>query len=219
MFGYRIVKTNLRARMEEERKELSKHSLAVKALHEDILENPNKFITKNDEALRALYGDDGFKIIQEFQSVLKDIDNVLQQYQDLDPTFKFLGALPSDFYRLTHVDYSRIFDHKRIGIVFNLDTHNEPGSHWVSFLIDNKKKTLEYYDSAGRIPNKNIQMFIDRVDHYLKQYNLAYKTHYNTVKHQLQNNECGVYAIYFMIQRLLGKDFNEIIKNIELEKK
>mgnify|MGYP003111184845 CR=1 len=37
----------------------------------------NKFITKNDEALRALYGDDGFKTIQEFQSVLKDIDNVI----------------------------------------------------------------------------------------------------------------------------------------------
>ena len=37
----------------------------------------NKFITKNDEALRALYGDDGFKTIQEFQSVLKDIDNAI----------------------------------------------------------------------------------------------------------------------------------------------
>jgi hypothetical protein len=148
----------------------------------------------------------------------KDIDNVLQQYQDLDPTFKFLGALPSDFYNLTHVDYSKIFDHKRIGIVFNLDTHNEPGSHWVSFLIDNKKKTLEYYDSAGRTPNKNIQTFIDRVDSYLKQHNLTYKTYYNTIKHQLQNNECGVYAIYFMIQRLLGKDFNEIIKNIVRDK-
>ena len=37
----------------------------------------NKFIKKNDEALRVLYGDDGFKTIQEFQSVLKDIDNVI----------------------------------------------------------------------------------------------------------------------------------------------
>ena len=61
-------------------------------------------------------------------------------------------------------------------------------------------------------------MFIDQVDRYLKQHNLTYKTYYNTVKHQLQNNECGVYAIYFMIQRLLGKDFNEIIKNIVRDK-
>jgi hypothetical protein len=42
--------------------------------------------------------------------------------------------------------------------------------------------------------------------------------HYNTIKHQLQNNECGVYAIYFMLQRLLGKDFNEIIQNIVRDK-
>ena len=37
----------------------------------------NKFIRENEEALVALYGDDGFKTIQEFQSVLKDIDNAV----------------------------------------------------------------------------------------------------------------------------------------------
>ena len=37
----------------------------------------NNFIRTNEEALVALYGDDGFKTIQEFQSVLKDIDNVI----------------------------------------------------------------------------------------------------------------------------------------------
>jgi len=35
-------KNEYQGRMEEERKELSKHSLAVKALHEDILENPTQ---------------------------------------------------------------------------------------------------------------------------------------------------------------------------------
>jgi hypothetical protein len=37
----------------------------------------NNFIRTNEEALVALYGDDGFKTIQEFQSVLKDIDNAV----------------------------------------------------------------------------------------------------------------------------------------------
>ena len=37
----------------------------------------NNFIRTNEEALVALYGDDGFKTIQEFQSVLKDIDNAI----------------------------------------------------------------------------------------------------------------------------------------------
>jgi hypothetical protein len=148
----------------------------------------------------------------------QDINNVLQQYQDIDPSFKFLGALPSDFYKVTRVDYSKIFDHKRIAIVFNLDEHDQPGSHWVAFLIDNKSKTLEYYDSAGKRPNRNIQSFIDTVYEYLKSHGFDYKLSQNTKKHQYQNNECGVYAIYFIIQRLIGFDFNHITDNVILDK-
>jgi len=39
----------------------------------------NKFIRENEEALIALYGNDGFKTIQEFQSVLKSIDNAVMK--------------------------------------------------------------------------------------------------------------------------------------------
>ena len=46
----------------------------------------NKFIAKNDEALKALYGDEGFKIIQEFQSIAKGVDSAVIRggMQDLD---------------------------------------------------------------------------------------------------------------------------------------
>ena len=148
----------------------------------------------------------------------QDINNVLQQYQEIDPSFKFLGALPSDFYKVTRVDYNKIFDYKRIAIVFNLDGHKDPGSHWVAFLIDNTSKTLEYYDSAAQKPNKNIQVFIDTVKSYIESQGYNYKLYYNTTKHQFQNNECGVYAIYFIIQRLIGFDFNHITKNVILDK-
>jgi hypothetical protein len=148
----------------------------------------------------------------------QDINNVLQQYQDIDPSFKFLGALPSDFYKITNVDYSKIFNHKRIAVVFNLDEHDQPGSHWVTFLIDNTSKTLEYYDSAARRPNKNIQSFIDIIYNYIKSHGLDYKRCFNSKKHQYQNSECGVYAIYFLIQRLIGFDFNHITDNVILDK-
>ena len=148
----------------------------------------------------------------------QDINNVLQQYQELDTSFKFLGALPSDFYKVTRVDYNKVFDHKRIGMVFNLDGHKQPGSHWVAFLIDNVSKTLEYYDSAGKLPNRNIQTFIDTVNKYLQSHNYNYTQHYNTKKHQFKNSECGVYAIYFIIQRLLGFDFNYITDRVILDK-
>jgi hypothetical protein len=143
----------------------------------------------------------------------QDINNVMQQYQDFYSSFKFLGALPSDFYKLISVDFSKIFDHNQIGIIFNLDNHTQKGSHWVSFLIDNENKTIEYYDSAGKYPNKNIQQFIDKIHNYISKRGLVYKIHYNTVRHQLENNECGVYAIYFIICRLSGRSFNNIVKN------
>ena len=144
----------------------------------------------------------------------KDINNVLQQYQEFDLSFKFLGALPSDFYKVTRVNYNDIYNYKKIGIVFNLDDHTQPGSHWVSFLIDNTKKTIEYYDSAGRHPNKNINEFIKRVRNFLKKNGDNYVIKYNKLKHQYKNSECGVYAIYFIIQRLLGYNFDNISKNI-----
>ena len=37
----------------------------------------NTFIKKNDEALKELYGDEGFKMIEEFQSIAKNVDNTI----------------------------------------------------------------------------------------------------------------------------------------------
>lgn len=150
----------------------------------------------------------------------QDINNVMQQYQDFHQSFKFLGALPSDFYKIINVDFSKMFDVKHTGIIFNLDNHKQKGSHWVSLLIDNDKKTIEYYDSAGRYPNKNIQLFIDKIYNYTTKRSQmgTYKIHYNTIKHQLQNNECGVYAMYFIICRLSGRNFSNIVKTIIRDK-
>jgi hypothetical protein len=139
-----------------------------------------------------------------------DINSVLQQYQELDHSFKFLGALPADFYKVIKVDYSQIPHYKRIGVVFNLDNHDQNGSHWTSFLIDNVSKTIEYFDSAGRQPNKNINGFINKIKKRLPKYTVKI----NNIQHQLKNSECGVYAMYFIIQRLFGYTFEDIASNI-----
>ena len=139
-----------------------------------------------------------------------DINAVMQQYQEMDKSFKFLGALPSDFYTQVKVRYPDIHKYKRIGIVFNLDTHDQPGSHWTAFMIDNISKTIEYFDSAGKPPNKHIMRFIKKVFTYVPSYSYLE----NKRQHQRQNNECGVYAIYFLVQRLLGNNFQSISDNI-----
>lgn len=140
-----------------------------------------------------------------------DINYVLQQYQDYDKSFKFLGALPSDFYKVTKVDYSKLFDYPKLGIVFNLDKHDDPGSHWTAFFIDHYKKSIEYFDSAGMPPNKRIKAFIKRLR---SKYLYNYKYRENKMVHQKENSECGIYAIYYIIQRLLGFTFDEISSRV-----
>jgi hypothetical protein len=143
-----------------------------------------------------------------------DINKVLQQYQDFDKTFKFIGALPSDFYNYVHLKYHEIPWYKRVGFVFNLDTHDKPGSHWVSMLIDNTTKTIEYFDSIGKPPNKYINKFIAIIAQMLPHH----KVRINNITHQLQNSECGIYAMYFIIQRLMGKTFDHIKSHVIRDK-
>ncbi|NDC95582.1 hypothetical protein EB118_10885 [bacterium] len=141
----------------------------------------------------------------------KDINEVLQQHAQLHDYFKFVGALPSDFYKVTTFHYDQIKYYQKVAIVFNLDTHDQPGSHWVSLLIDNVLKQIEYFDSAGNAPNKNISMFIKKVKSKTR---VNYKVVYNQRVHQKENNECGIYSIYFIIQRLMGFTFKDISNNI-----
>lgn len=141
----------------------------------------------------------------------KDINEVMQQYQEFDSAFKFLGALPSDFWTQTRVHYNQFKLYKKIGIVFNLDTHDKPGSHWVAFLIDNKQKCYEYFDSTGKPPNKYIQGFIDVLK---KNVVGGYTFLQNTKVHQRKNSECGIYSMYYIIQRLLGRQFHDISSHV-----
>jgi hypothetical protein len=144
----------------------------------------------------------------------RDINNVLVQYEKLYDTFKFLGALPSDFYDVEKIDYSFIDSYTKIGIVFNLDGHKMNGSHWVAFLVDNKRRRLEYFDSVGNGPNKNIKKFIRKIKGMLESRGVKYKYYYNNIQHQYKNSECGIYAIYYIVQRLLGYSFREICKKV-----
>lgn len=140
-----------------------------------------------------------------------DINSILQQYQKLNTNFYYFGALPSDFYKIKTIDYTNFNKFDLIGIVLNLDKHNENGSHWVTLVIDNITKTIEYFDSVGNKPNYRIDNFVKLLrTKYLKNY----KHKINKVVHQSKDTECGIYSIYYIIQRLYGKTFDEITQNI-----
>lgn len=136
-----------------------------------------------------------------------NINQIMEQYQDLyKDTFHFLGAQPSDYSKITHINWKKIKQIPCIAIIFNTDPHNQPGKHWLSVFIDNETKTVDYFDSLGKLPNKNISSFLK---HFKK-----YKFTFNKKAHQKGGSNCGVYSCYFIIQRLEGKTFEEITKKL-----
>lgn len=104
-----------------------------------------------------------------------DIDDVLKQYERKYKDFKYLGAVPIDFDKkmapdmcvsddLCKIDAKGLWKDgkRRIGMVFNLDPHDKPGSHWVSMLID-KNGGIYYFDSVGKYPPGEVEQLMDRV--------------------------------------------------------
>ena len=138
-----------------------------------------------------------------------DILKVLEQYEDLHSDFKFIGPTPIDFNNTPLYYYGKCVCQElckmnvdkyvteginNVGIVFNLDKHTSSGSHWVSLYIDLKSKDVYYFDSNGIKPPKEIEVLMNDL-HKDKQFNM----HINEYEHQMQNTECGMYSMFFII--------------------
>lgn len=144
-----------------------------------------------------------------------DIRNVLNQYEKMYKEFKFIGPSPIDWYHkrndyyfvcnnLKHLDLSREYNNGilKIGIVFNLDTHENAGTHWVALFIDIKDKTFFYFDSVGvKCPNRIKKLYLK---HRKKNWKFISN---NGMQHQKKKSECGMFCIFFIIYMLKNNDF------------
>lgn len=140
----------------------------------------------------------------------ENINQILQQYQlkvneqNGENYYKYLGAQPADISRLQKFNWNELQNkYKYVSITFNIDTHKKPGSHWVACFIDNITKTVEYFDSLGKQPNKYIQEFLFNFEE-----NYTFKI--NKIAFQDTSNLCGLYSCWFTIMKLEGKTFEEI---------
>ena len=165
-----------------------------------------------------------------------DIMNVLEQYCDKYKDFELIGPVPIDFDKkvdygqcivneLCNIDIKRLISKgiNHVGIVFNLDAHDEPGSHWVALYVQLKENTdsvnppgAYFYDSYGTLPVKEIQILMKRLK---SQYNVLHPKkkfilNYNKIRHQYKNSECGVYSTHFIIQLLENTKFLDHCKKI-----
>ena len=162
-----------------------------------------------------------------------DIETVLKQYEEHHKDFKCYGALPMDFKLrngnscvsgdLCNIDLKQHMNtgkHK-IGSVFNLDDHDEPGSHWVSMYMELKpccreKPSIYYFDSIADKPTKEIKELVDYVsEQYKSLTGEEMEFLYNDIQHQKRNTECGIYSIHFITSMLENNNFEDYIKNIK----
>lgn len=148
-----------------------------------------------------------------------NIEDVMAQYEKKHPDFIFLGAVPIDFDDLptlgiASLDFQSLLDKgkSKIGIIFNLDRHDQSGSHWVASYADLKKCQVYFFDSYGIEPVAEIKRYMNRIKNFCKsgQQGGVVDVKYNKHQHQYENSECGVYSINFIVRLLGGKSFKEI---------
>lgn len=145
-----------------------------------------------------------------------DIDRVMAQHALVPANkFKWLGALPRDF-RAPHPAGGCVSDKMcdlnltnmvkqtttvNLGVVFNLDRHDESGSHWVAaFVCMDPTSTLfgvNFSNSTGSPPVDEIKSWCDDVARTLGAPFII-----NKVEKQHKNTECGVFSMYILIRCL-----------------
>jgi len=160
-----------------------------------------------------------------------DIDNIIEQYENKYPNFKFLGSTPIDFRQKKYnkcilnifnddsyksrwlkntdssseyCDYNPLgYKNKHcFGIVFNTDKHDSGGRHWMSMYINTKTKVILFFDSA--VTYSHLHPEIKKfIENIKKQYkNINFTFKFNNIQHQQSNSECGMYSIYFILTML-----------------
>jgi hypothetical protein len=156
------------------------------------------------------------------------IDDVMKQYEGKYTDFKFLGTIPMDFDSLPrlgikNLNYANLIKEgkTKLGVVFNLDDHDESGSHWVAMYTNLKEGEIFYFDSFGVEPEPRVQTLMQRIEKFC-QVGMGIKKlrlDYNKVQHQQQNSECGVYSINFLVRMLKGEGFDNICESAVRDKK
>ena len=186
-----------------------------------------KYTDMDKKKLRRLYRPIGPKGKFEWLKTSQIHDSIID-LELYDNEFVFIGAVPMDFYTMPYsklqyplldkirendFDYFVNKNKFKIGLVVNLDTHNMPGSHWVSVFIDLKKGYIYFYDSCAGAPDEEIKLLCDEIKKYVISKNINKKNiiNYNKTRHQFKDTECGVYSINFIMRMIRGDSFETII--------
>jgi hypothetical protein len=157
-----------------------------------------------------------------------DIINVMKQYEDAYTCFEFLGPTPIDFDKKLNKKEC-VWDElcnfsiaeqlqkgkTKIGIIFNTDTHDKSGEHWVSMFINIKKKQIFFFDSTGDKPQQEITKLVEKITQQGLKMSPPIHFQYDSsegIEHQKGETECGIYSLYFIVHLLEDKFTTEYLK-------
>ena len=149
-----------------------------------------------------------------------DIQNVMVQYEKTKKyKYVFLGVFPIDFAvksmtgscmysSICSIDIKKYLKKgkKFIGLITNLDKHDESGSHWTStfLVIDPNLPTYGayYYDSTGNTIPSYLFDFIKNVKLQCEYLNpkKEFVMIQNKKQHQRKNTECGMFSMVYQIR-------------------
>jgi hypothetical protein len=152
-----------------------------------------------------------------------NISDVMKQYEETYPHFKFFGTNPIDFSApdpynhqaakekkclnddICKMNLKDLLDQGKtmLGFIYNLDPSNKGGSHWIASFTDIPGHRTYYFDSYGMKAPPQIARFMRSLTLQDPKMTLQY----NARRFQFRESECGMYCIYFIIRMLEGADF------------
>lgn len=136
----------------------------------------------------------------------QDIDRALQYHWVKNElmSFLFLGVLSANkaaTFKVMKKRWQIASALRRDRLEYVAFVIDDPsGDHWIACVIELKRKSLDYFDSLGNKPHKQARVEIKQVFDLLgiQQGN----EHVNTSRVQLESVECGVFAVWYITERI-----------------
>lgn len=202
-------------------------------IHEE-LRNKTKYMCKNEICWLKHIGNIDDEIFDESFAPIQplawdendrywlsnvDIMKIMSQYEMIYKNFIFIGPTPIDYDAYSERKNDWVWDElknfdlnkyinsniSQIGIIFNLDKHTKPGSHWVALYVDLNDNRLLYFDSNGLSVPSKIYTLCEKIKEQglnsTPQRKFTLSSNYGN-EHQMRNGECGIYVIFFIINIL-----------------
>jgi hypothetical protein len=163
-----------------------------------------------------------------------EISRVMKQYEKKYTSFLFIGPQPVDCpskitCALSNLNVSLLINKlgkTKLGVIYNLDPHDKPGSHWVAMFADFLEPNVIYFDSVGIGPPNLIRRFMEKLKKSIEEYWLKEKKQkknvpilVNRTRFQFGSSECGIFSMYFIIDQLGGNTLKELKDKKPTDKK